>query len=234
MKAWLQLFRVPNLFTVPGDVIAGCLLATEGFSKPFAFLAVLFASLFFYAFGLVLNDLMDLREDTAERPSRPLPSGAIKPQSARIAAWLLAIAGLLLCACAGMKPLIFGAAVVAAVTAYNCYSKKNFFLGPVNMGLCRGLNVLLGASLAPVITIPAFAGAFLIGAYILAVSFLARTETKNPAIPPLIGKLIRALIFVQAILCAFAGSIAGWACALILALALWPLSSLIGRKFYSS
>ena len=30
MKAWLQLFRVPNLFTVPGDPLAGFLIATGG------------------------------------------------------------------------------------------------------------------------------------------------------------------------------------------------------------
>jgi hypothetical protein len=67
------------------------------------------------------------------------------------------------------------------------------------------------------------------------VTTLARTETSNPAIPPLIGKLIRGLILIQAALCLV--SRAGWpswVAAAVLALALWPLSRIVGRRFYSS
>ena len=76
LRAWLQLFRVPNLFTVPGDPLAGFLIATGGHLDTRALCAVL-ASLAIYAAGLAMNDLADFAEDKSERPKRPLPSGAI-------------------------------------------------------------------------------------------------------------------------------------------------------------
>ena len=234
-KSWLQLCRAPNLFTVPGDPLAGCLLAAGSgaiFGPGLA--AVILASLCFYIFGLLLNDIMDLPEDRHERPSRPLPSGAVKPAHAALAAAFTACAGLAVCAFAGKKVLICGAAIVIAVAAYDCGIKKIPILGSLNMGACRGLNVLLGAHLAPSFTALSLIAAALVAAYITGVTLLARTETKNPAIPPLIGKLIRALILIQAALCAIAGGLAGWLCAAVLALALWPFSRMVGKKFYGS
>ena len=64
-------------------------------------------------------------------------------------------------------------------------------------------------------------------------SALARSETDNPRIPPLIGTLIRGLLFLQALFCLLAGGLAGWVAAAVL-LALWPLSRLVGRSFYAS
>src|SRR5204862_7712842 len=90
MKAWLQLFRFPNLFTVPGDPLAGFLIATGGRLDSRALCAV-FASLCIYAAGLAMNDLADFAEDLRERPKRPLPSAAIS----RSAAWIV-VANLIL------------------------------------------------------------------------------------------------------------------------------------------
>jgi 4-hydroxybenzoate polyprenyltransferase len=233
MKNWLQLFRAPNLFTVPGDPLAGFLLAGGNIFQP-AVAAVIIASLLLYGFGLLLNDLMDLPEDRAERPSRPLPSGAVKPRAVASVAAAVAIAALGICAFAGARPFYCACAIVLAVIAYDCGMKKIPFVGAINMGACRGLNVLLGASLAQTFATPALAAAALIAAYITAVTLLARRETENPAIPPLIGKLIRALILIQAFFCALSGSLSGWICAAILALALWPLSRIVGKKFYGS
>jgi 4-hydroxybenzoate polyprenyltransferase len=235
MKNWLQLFRAPNLFTVPGDPLAGFLLASAGAGVFHAAIApIILASLLFYGFGLLLNDLMDLREDRAERPSRPLPSGAVNLKTVRVVAALIAIAGLGICAHTGTKPFLYGSAIVLAVTTYNCGVKKIPLFGVINMGVCRGLNVLLGATLAPVFTASVITAALVIAVYITAVSLLARDETENPAIPPLIGKLVRGLILIQAVFCLISGGVRGWLCAAVLALALWPLSHIVGRRFYAS
>src|SRR5271168_4002552 len=95
LHTWLQLFRAPNLFTVPGDPLAGFLLASAGAGvfHP-AIAAIILASLLFYGFGLLLNDLMDLCEDCAERPSRPLPSGAVNPKVVWVVAIFVAVAAL--------------------------------------------------------------------------------------------------------------------------------------------
>ena len=67
VRTWLQLVRAPNLLTVPGDPLAGFLLATFGVLRAQAAFAV-GASLCLYAAGLLWNDLFDLEEDRRERP----------------------------------------------------------------------------------------------------------------------------------------------------------------------
>src|SRR6516225_6836668 len=96
LHTWLQLLRAPNLFTVPGDPLAGFLLATNGHADTHLVFAI-GASLCLYCHGLLVNDLADLAEDRRERPSRPLPSGAANVRTVLVVAIVLALVALLLC-----------------------------------------------------------------------------------------------------------------------------------------
>ena len=145
LRTWLQLLRAPNLFTVPGDPLAGYLLACYGTVEP-VFALPIFASLFFYSSGLLLNDLADLTEDRAERPARPLPSGAASRSAVFAVMLALAACGLVLCRLAGAWPLAVGAVLLIAIASYNLGLKRVPVIGAVNMGLCRGLSLLLGAT----------------------------------------------------------------------------------------
>ena len=145
MKAWLQLFRVPNLVTVPGDPLAGFLIATGGRLDSRVVCAVL-ASLCIYAAGLAMNDLADFAEDKRERPKRPLPSGAITRGTAWIAVVNLIIVGLGLCFLAGPAAVLMGFGTVLGVVLYNFLTKRIPVIGALNMGVCRGLSLLLGAA----------------------------------------------------------------------------------------
>ena len=145
MKAWLQLFRVPNLFTVPGDPLAGFLIATGGRFDTRALCAVL-ASLCIYAAGLAMNDLADFSEDTRDRPKRPLPSGAIPRNTAWFVTVNLVVLGLVLSYLAGPAALLMGIGTVMGVVLYNFLTKKIPVIGALNMGVCRGLSLLLGAA----------------------------------------------------------------------------------------
>jgi len=182
LHTWLQLFRAPNLFTVPGDPLAGFLLASPALVtfNPHLLLPI-GASLCFYAAGLLLNDLMDLAEDRAERPDRPLPSGGARPSHVWLAAAGLTALGLALCAPGGMKALATGFGIVLAVAAYDCGLKKIPVLGVVNMGLCRGLSVFLGTTFVGGCGCPAGGAALAIMCYIAAVTHLARYETTSGA-----------------------------------------------------
>ncbi|MEO6789239.1 MAG: UbiA family prenyltransferase [Chthoniobacteraceae bacterium] len=144
-RAWLQLFRVPNLFTVPGDPLAGFLIATGGRLDSRALCAV-FASLAIYAAGLAMNDLADFAEDKRERPKRPLPSGAIPRGTAWIVTANLVLLGLALCFLAGPAALLMGIGTVTGVVLYNFLTKRIPFIGALNMGVCRGLSLLIGAA----------------------------------------------------------------------------------------
>ena len=182
LHTWLQLFRAPNLFTVPGDPLAGFLLASPALVTftPLLLLPI-GASLCFYAAGLLLNDLMDLAEDRAERPNRPLPSGAARPSHVWMVAAGLTALGLAFCVAGGVKALATGFGIVLAVAAYDCGLKKIPVLGVINMGLCRGLSVFLGASFAGGCGCPASGAVFAITCYIAAVTHLARYETTSGA-----------------------------------------------------
>ena len=193
LRSWLQLLRAPNLFTVAGDPLAGFLLASGGHVDARLFIAIL-ASLCFYSHGLLLNDLADLAEDRRDRPQRPLPSGAVGLRAAWSATIALALAALLFCLAIGRPAQVVGVALLGAVILYNLWSKKIAIFGAINMGLCRGLSLLLGAVSAipapaeswhasdlgralaavPMLAIIASAGLTL---YIAAVTNLARIET---------------------------------------------------------
>jgi len=190
---WLQLLRAPNLFTVPGDPLAGFLLASFGVPG-WQMLAAMLASLCLYGAGLLDNDLADFEEDQRERPSRPLPSGAAQRSTVRWVAFLLVVCGLALCWSCGLRAFWAGAAVVVAIGTYNRGSKHLPVLGALNMGACRGLSLLIGAAAAPsqVLSSEVFTAAVLVALYIAAVTNLARHETR--ATVPRSAKLWPAIV----------------------------------------
>lgn len=204
-KAWLRLLRLPNLLTVPGDILAGFLLASSATPRDWGQLLLAIPSgILLYAAGLIFNDLFDYAEDLLERPSRPLPSGEVTRESATVVAliflWIAAFFAAFFDALPVAIPLIL------CIICYDVGLKKHRILGPLLMGACRAGNLLLGAAAASpsFLATPApVAAAILLGLYIAAVTHLARNETRPGARfnPAGIGKLLRLLIPLQALLC---------------------------------
>jgi 4-hydroxybenzoate polyprenyltransferase len=181
---WFRLARLPNLLTVPGDPIAGFLLAAASAPRPLdakPLFAAAGAALCLYLFGLILNDIVDIETDRQERPERPLPAGDITVPQARLAAIAMALSGLNLALVAG-RPALYAAATLAAlIFLYNAALKRIPVAGVVTMGLCRGVSLLLGAVAAglpesPAEAAPAVAAAAGITAYVTAFSTLAKRE----------------------------------------------------------
>jgi 4-hydroxybenzoate polyprenyltransferase len=75
VHAWVELLRLPALFTVPGDALAGA--AAAGARPNPRTLVAIASSLCLYEAGMALNDWADRAEDAVDRPHRPLPSGRI-------------------------------------------------------------------------------------------------------------------------------------------------------------
>ena len=179
LRAWSRILRLPNLLTVPGDPIAGFLLVTQGSGSllPGAWAAA--AGLCFYAAGLIVNDLCDIETDRRERPDRPLPSGQIRPMAAAAAALALLAAGQGF-ACL-LDPQAWWIAFMLVLTTflYNLGFKEIPLIGPLTIGACRGLNVMLGAAAVP--PIEPYSAALLlavatIAGYTAGVSHIARRE----------------------------------------------------------
>ncbi len=147
---WLRLLRVPNLLTVPGDPVAGYLLAAgaAGVVLSWNLLFAVGASLCLYCFGLILNDMVDLKVDLEERPDRPLPAGEISFNSARGAAVAFVLTGLNLSLFAGVSVLYAAMALSILIILYNAGFKNVRIIGVVTMGLCRGVSFLLGVFVA--------------------------------------------------------------------------------------
>ena len=151
MLPWLRLMRLPNLATAAADSLAGYLVVS-GLQAvqwpPAACLLAVLASLGFYAAGMVLNDVYDVAIDRAERPERPLPSGAIAVRrAAAVGNLLMAVGAAAACGAAFVAntpwPAFVGATLTVAIWLYDRHAKATP-LGPAVMGACRGLNWLLG------------------------------------------------------------------------------------------
>lgn len=144
--AYMRLFRLPNLFTVPGDPVAGFLLASGGTLSP-QLLPLGAAALALYMAGLALNDVVDRRKDAELRPNRPIPSGAVSPRMATTLAVLGFVTGdLLAFAAGGWRTLLAALALTGLILLYNLALKRYPFPGSLCMGCCRAGSVFLGAS----------------------------------------------------------------------------------------
>lgn len=173
LRAWAELLRLPALFTVPGDALAGALASGTRINSGTA-LAIA-SSVCLYEAGMALNDWADRAEDAVDRPHRPLPSGRIRPSAALAASGALTAAGLALAAAAGRPARTVATSLAATVWAYDL-ALKHTPAGPVAMAAARGLDLLLGAAATGGRIRPALSSAATLGAHTLAVTAVSRHE----------------------------------------------------------
>jgi 4-hydroxybenzoate polyprenyltransferase len=147
---YLRLLRIPNVFTVPPDIIVGFLAVSVNFSSSVGssisdLVILIFSSIFLYLGGLVSNDLFDIKVDRLERPTRPLPSGKIEKTNALLIAVLMFSLGLILAAFVNHVSFGISLLLMVGILSYN-YKFKNGFFRPYLMAAIRSLNVIYGAS----------------------------------------------------------------------------------------
>jgi 4-hydroxybenzoate polyprenyltransferase len=177
LRPWMELVRLPALFSAWSNIIAAHLVATDGALDARMLAVQLGITTCLYWAGMILNDCFDLAEDRRERPNRPLPSGRIRPTSAWLAGGALLLVGLILGAAAGLVPLLVSGLLGLAVVAYDAWLKHRQS-GPLAMGLCRYLNWLLGLSAAPIL-LPSLLLPLPILLYTVAVTVLSCAETRD-------------------------------------------------------
>jgi 4-hydroxybenzoate polyprenyltransferase len=175
-KAWpyLQLMRPPNLVTAAADIFAG--FAVAGCRHWTAFPWLVLSTVALYAGGVVLNDVFDAKLDAVERPERPIPSGRVKLAVAAAFGALLLALGIGSAAFASKTSAFLALFIAVAVVIYNRFSKHVAVLGPVNMGLCRALNLLLGVSAVPVMVVRHWYIGLIPLAYIAAITAVSTGE----------------------------------------------------------
>ncbi|MBN1393845.1 MAG: UbiA family prenyltransferase [Pirellulales bacterium] len=191
LRGYLDLTRLPNVFTAVADVTMGFLIARPVGNAwqpnawdfwTWAMLAA--ASAMLYSSGMALNDLFDVEHDRQARPERPLPSGRVSIDAARRLGWTLLWGGVAMGAAAGLpfdtlRPGLVAALLATAILLYDGWLKRTP-LGPPAMGACRTLNVMLGVNASNVSLGPGFwlaAGA--IGVYAAGITWFARRESQR-------------------------------------------------------
>jgi 4-hydroxybenzoate polyprenyltransferase len=211
LRPYLQLVRLPAVFTAFADILLGAFALDVHGLQWFTIALLVLTSACLYLSGMVWNDFFDQAQDKRERPSRPIPSGRVSPAAASRLGLALMAAGLAFALAAGASipfvnpdsaysfswtPPDLAGYLVVAIFLYDGWLKRTW-AGPIGMGACRFLNVLLGLSaIAP--GLPAwsfhlnlpprsFHLAAVVGLYIIGVTWLARREAGTSQKNSLIG-----------------------------------------------
>lgn len=193
--AWLQLIRLPAVFTALPDVVAGYVIIVWASSDRFhpshawPLLALVAASGLLYMSGMVFNDCFDAEDDARARPERPIPSGRIGLKAAFVFGMLLMAGGLGCAMLAGKIPVYVAGVLASAIWLYDGLLKLKWLTACLGMALCRFLNMLLGMSLLSetlLLKLPAYDAEvlgppLLLAFYVASVTMISRVEDSGEA-----------------------------------------------------
>ena len=180
IRAFAELTRPANVVTALSDIMAGLAIVGFVFGRlDYQFYPALFlglSSMSLYAGGVVFNDVFDHELDRTERPERALPSGRINRSEAIFGGILLLSLGIFLAFWQSRLSGIVAIFITLFALFYDWKGKHMRIFGPINMGLCRAFNLLLGMSVYelgvlehfPMIAIPLI--------YIAAITLVSRGE----------------------------------------------------------
>ena len=150
IKDYLVLVRLPNLFTLPSNILVGMATVSSlaftltSFTQ---FLLLVTISVLLYCVGIVLNDLYDFDIDKKERPNRPLPSGKISRRSAIVLVAIFSTLALILSLLVSFSTLVISSILFSVIFGYDKYL-KNTHAGPFTIASARVMNILLGTSVS--------------------------------------------------------------------------------------
>lgn len=205
---YLQLTRPANVITAIADIWAGFAIAGAWdymatnwiYGDQQFWLNLLWLSLStigLYAGGVAFNDIADAELDDIERPERPIPSGRASKSKATMMSLALLIFGVLAAAQVNFTAALIAAAVAVLAVVYDYWGKHQRILGPINMGLCRSGNLLLGISVAPEVVEKIWPIAVIPLIYVASITMISRGEVHGKNRKALFaGGIMYASIFV--------------------------------------
>ncbi len=205
MKKYLRLMRPANVVTAIADILLG--YAASGavgniFSENFSYdvlIALVTSTMGLYSGGVVLNDVFDAELDAVERPERPIPSGAVSRKKAAALGVVLLLIGIGAAFQASLWSGLIALVISVLVALYNVYGKHQLVFGPLNMGACRGMNVLLGVSAIPAMVGELWFISLISILYIAAITMISRGEVNGGSKKIMLGALIIYLFVVLSV-----------------------------------
>ncbi len=199
--------RPANIVTAIADIMlgyaaSGALLSLSlwenGFEAANLYLLgwLVLATIGLYGGGVVFNDVFDAELDRVERPERPIPSGRASLAGASILGLVLLVGGVLAAWQVSVASAAIALAVALLALLYDWKGKHHTFLGPINMGACRGGNLLLGVSAIPAAIEDLWFIALIPIVYIAAITMVSRGEVHGGNTAALKGAVaMYALVF---------------------------------------
>ncbi len=177
---YLRMVRPANVVTSVADVLAGIAIAgvfVGDKSIPWLQIILLCGSTkLLYGGGIVYNDVFDADLDAVERPERAIPSGAISLRQAKQFGFILLVVGITLAGIAGAISGIIAIGIAFFALVYDKWGKHHKLIGPLNMGICRGLNLMLGMSILPLALHQWYLLAIVPVIYIYSITMISRGE----------------------------------------------------------
>ncbi len=179
LRAYLDLVRIPNLFTAAADVLGGFFFAGGLLEEWPVVLRLCVSSMCLYGGGAALNDVCDAPRDAVERPLRPIPSGKITRSAGLRVSILLLLIGLVTAATVSFRSAALAAGVVVAIVLYDVVFKQTV-PAPAWMGLCRALNLSIGLFAFPLSAVGRAARPILfLWLYVTSITLFARREARG-------------------------------------------------------
>ena len=177
-KEYLQLVRLPGIFTAFSNVLIGYFFSFS-FNSEVIFLPYLLAtSGMLFCSGMIFNDYFDYNLDKKERSFRPLPSGKISKHNALLIGFIFLILANISASFLGFDSLIISLILSCIILFYNLKLKSISFLGILNLSLIRMLNILLGFSIIG-ISFEFIQYLLPLGIFVVGISILAKNEIKS-------------------------------------------------------
>jgi hypothetical protein len=140
------LVRIPNVLTTISNILLGYIFFTSIHHLDYFDVFILISiSASLYIGGMVSNDYFDIKIDKKERPLRPLPSNKVSKKNALIIIVISFFYSLTISVILGWHTFLITLIMVTLIFLYNRFLKNTIF-GPINMGVIRSLNVVLGGS----------------------------------------------------------------------------------------
>jgi 4-hydroxybenzoate polyprenyltransferase len=183
--AYLQIMRPANIVTAWADILAGfaasgcVVLANQDTASLVSLGWLLLSTTGLYGGGVVFNDVFDAELDAIERPERPIPSGRASREGAIILGIVLLSLGIVAAYQVSWMSAIMASGIAFCAVFYDAIAKHHSIFGPLNMGICRGGNLLLGISIMPEMVGQYWFLALIPIVYIAAITLLSRGEVSG-------------------------------------------------------
>lgn len=178
-RAYLQLLRVPSIFTAVSNFWAGAFVSSDGDPQVSTLLAGAVSAASLYGGGVALNDYADREEDERLRPERPIPSGMVSPKTALLLSTSLLTGGTLVALTISPTVASVFAAVALFAILYDTLLKNWLITALVSMSLCRALNWTAGLLTTSAFNYEMLVYPAVIFVYTAAITTVARSKLKK-------------------------------------------------------